>query len=237
MIIVMTRGTEAPDATARIVTGLSARGVKHYTRAADLPSRAIDLASDGDIVVCFTAFAASNLGAPHAEPFKVAESKLGFSVLALPASMRQGSVAQVMGRAALWSAWGRAGFHGCGHALHWCRLYPSDLPLGGDTLSLDAWHWLMFILPHGAATRGDTVTAAAGWHAADKALSVIERTTGEKVRKCIGEIGSQFMRPAAARLACKDLGIDMPTMKPRDVSPWQKMEAEHLAEVLLGGVQ
>ena len=235
MIIVMTRGTEAPDATARIVTGLSERGVERYTRTADLPSRAIDMASDGDIVVCFTAFAASNLGAPHAEPFKVVESKLGFRVLALPASMRQGSVAQVMGRAALWSAWGRAGFHGCGHALHWCRLYPSDLPLGGDTLSLDAWHWLLFLLE--SIDCNDAARAAAGWHAADKALSVIERTTGEKVRKCIGEIGSQFMRPAAARMACKDLGIDMPTMQPREVSQWQKTESEHFAEVLLGGAR
>ena len=228
MIIVMTRGTEAPDATARIVTGLSARGVKHYTRAADLPSRAIDLASDGDIVACFTAFAASNLGAPHAEPFKVVESKLGFRVLALPASMRQGSVAQVMGRAALWSAWDIA-------APWWCHLFPGDLPLDGDTLSLDAWHWLLFLLE--SIDCNDAARAAAGWHAADKALSVIERTTGEKVRKCIGEIGSQFMRPAAARLACKDLGIDMPTMKPRDVSPWQKTESEHFAEVLLGGAR
>ena len=230
MIIVMTRGTEAPDATARVVTGLSERGVKRYTRMVSSSGRAIELASDGDIVVCFTAFAASNLGAPHTEPFKVVESKLGFRVLAMPASMRQGSVAQVIGRAALWSAWGI-------DAPWLCHLFPGDLPLDGDTLSLDAWHWLMFILPHGAATRDDAVAAAAGWHAADKALSVIERTTGEKVRKCIGEIGSQFMRPAAARLACKDLGIDMPTMKPRDVSPWQKTEAEHLAEVLLGGAR
>lgn len=238
-----------PESAAFTVTGLSAHGLRRFTCTLQAtsslghesrssgPIETPQHAGPGDVIVTFTAIDAQAIGGRHVEPYAATILDTGATLIPLPCIPTEGSVEQVMARAAVMGAWDWRG-----------KLRPRDLPLGdfvgkqirapedepAFTSSRAALHWLTAI--HGRKPTRMQQAAAVAWWEVDRLQMIVERTTGERAQS-VNPIGSyEFSSPGRARLAAKILGHSLPGIAKKTArSPWQATTADRLSGLIITG--
>lgn len=234
-----------PGSAGFTVTGLSAHGLRRFTVADIGGCRGLPDESRigaGDVIVTFTAIDAQTLGSRHVEPYVATILDTGATLIPLPCIPTEGSVEQVMARAAVMRAWNWRG-----------KLRPRDLPLGdfvgklirapedepSFTSSRSALHWLTAI--HGRIPTRMQQVAAVAWWEVDRLQMIVERTTGERARSVnplrYGQSRQwSFSSPSAARLAATNLGHSLPGIAKQTArSPWQATTADRLSDLIITG--
>lgn len=233
-----------PESAAFTVTGLSAHGLRRFTivLSAELTQDAVSNCyhQDGDVIVTFTAIDAQAIGGRHVEPYVATILDTGATLIPLPCIPTEGSVEQVMARAAVMGAWDWRG-----------KLRPRDLPLGdfvGKQIrapedepsfasSRAALHWLTAI--HGRWPTRQQQIAAVSWWEVDRLQMIVERTTGERARSVNPLAATDapgFALSSAARLTATDLGHSLPAIAKKTArSPWQATTADRLSELIITG--